>query len=1009
MEGRNILLMKRSELPDKKQTTRRITGQVTDTNGEAIIGANIVVKGTTNGTVSDIDGNFELMNVSDNAILEISYIGYTSQSIPVANRMTMNVQMQEDAIGLNEVIAIGYGVQHIKEITGAVSKVKSETLNRIASSDFSQGLQGQIAGMSISSSSGAPGATANIQIRGAGSFSADAINPLFVVDGIPFDQIPHFSSDEIESIEVLKDAASASIYGTRASNGVILITTKQGIAGQMKVSLNTYYGITKVFKNIPLINNTVDWLYVNRIRYMAVGTDLGWTALDDNPRGLHNNTNWMDLFQEDNAPMQNYSIRLSGGTNNLIYNLVTSYFNQSGLWINSGYERLSTRANTQFTNKKFTTNIGMSFNLSTQDINNPSLPFDAIRLRPFKAPVYYANERIPAPGSNSAAVANIVRRLKEINEIRENNAVLNMDLNYEVFQGFKLRANIGGSIVNRYNKLYNPSFVLYDEATGVEVSGSYPIASLTNTQNYRHQWITEFMSMYDKSWGEHKISLLAGFSMESQTRETFQAGKRSFLSNDIQVLSGGSIDPTASGTKYTTTTIGSIGRLQYNYANRYLLNTSIRRDGSSKFGKNYKYGIFPSVSVGWYVSEEPFYRKFPISSVLTNAKLRASIGSTGNQFIPDYSYVGVVASGNDYVLGPSDQHLELGVIQTDFANINVKWETSVSKNLGVDISLLEGKFSFTGDLYYTNKNDMLFPVSIPPSAGTGGGTINMNVGDMINKGLELSSTYRKTKGLFNFSLTGVFMSNVNRVTKTNLSSSTIYGGNAETDNTTVIKEGYPIGAFFLIPNDGLIDTQEELAEYRKLVPGAIMGDLKYIDSDKDGVITDDDRVYQGSGTPKWEGGLTFGGNYKNFDFNVQIFGAYGNKIYNALKRNSYAHKRHRDVLNAWTYANPNTTIPVPQGNLQHDNYRARLNYFLEDGSYLRIRNVQVGYNTPKALLSKIYIDQCRVYLSVDNVFTFTRYTGNDPEVGGDGLLSRGVDNGNIPVTSLFRLGLQLDF
>ena len=1012
VEGSNIMLMKRgsSAVNRSQQTTKRVTGVITDTYDEPIIGANIIEKGTVNGTITDLDGKFTLNLTTDNAILDISYIGYITQSIAVNDQTIFNIQLKEDAIGLEEVVAIGYGVQTVKEVTGAVSKVKAETISKIGSSDFAQGLQGQIAGMNISSVSGAPGATSTIQIRGAGSFSSDATNPLFVVDGIPFDRMPQFSSDEIESIEVLKDAASTSIYGTRASNGVILITTKQGTAGQMKISFDGYYGITKIARNIPVVNNTVDWLYINRMRYIGENNLPGWTALDDNTRGLHNNTDWVSFFQQDNAPMQNYSLRLSGGNKDVTYNLVTSYFSQDGLWVNSGYERLSTRANTLFKKNRFTAQVGFSFNLSGRDKNNTTLPYDAIRTRSFKAEFDIDDESIPAPGSNAGGYAALIQRVKRTDQDRSNNTTLNLDMNYEIIDGLKIRANIGGNYSNVYNKIFEPSFVLYNEESGEINSSSFPIARLENTQWYQYQWISEFMATYDKSFGLHKISLLAGLSFEEQTRERYQASKRSFLSNDIQVLDGGGIDPTSGGDKFVTSTNGSIGRIQYNYGNRYLLSTSVRRDGSSKFASDRRYGVFPSASAGWYISEEPFYENIGISNLLTNVKIRASIGTAGNQFIPDYSYLGLVSSGIDYVLGPSDQHLELGVTQTNYSNGEVQWETSVSKNLGFDLGLFDNKISLTADLYYTNKNDMLFPVSIPPSAGTGGGTINMNVGDMINKGIELSAAYRKMRGDFKYQISGVFMSNVNRVTKTNLKTSTIYGGGAQdSDNTTVIREGYPVGAFFLIPNAGVISSTQDLAEYQKLVAGAQLGDLKYVDSNGDGQITDEDRVYKGGGAPKWEGGLTFSGEYKNFDFNIQLYGNYGNKVYNGLKRYTYSHKRHRDVMNAWTPANPTSTISEPRGNLSHNNYRSRLDYFLEDGSFLRVKNVQIGYNLPRDIIQRIHMEGLRVYVSVDNLLTFTKYTGNDPEVGGDGLMGKGVDNGNIPVTILFRFGLKFDF
>ncbi|MDT0689088.1 TonB-dependent receptor [Salegentibacter sp. F188] len=994
-----------------------INGTVTDSDGMPLPSVTIQEEGTNNGVLTDFDGNFTIEVTSDDAVLVFTYIGMQPARIPVGGQTTMNVQMEADEQALEEVIVVGYGTQTVRELTGAVSQVKAEAIEKIATSDFTSALQGQMAGVNITQSSGAPGAVANVQIRGLGSLSADGTGPLYVVDGVPYQQPPNISPDAIASIEVLKDAASASIYGTRASNGVILITTKTGTPGQMRVNLDSYYGITRIARNIPLINNTADWLYVNRIRYLSVNApgDFGWTSLQPgwHERGLYYNTNWTEMFQVDNAPIQNHSLRLSGGTETLTYSIVSTYFNQEGTWLNSGYERLSTRANTHFEKGKFSANVGLGLSFDKRNMSNPDLPIDAIRLRPFETPLEdYRDESFPEPESNPSAIANIARRIKQVNQEEGNNHSINMDLNYELFEGFTLRTNLGGFQYNTYSKLFEPRFTFYDEFTGEMAPGGFPIASLEVGQNFRQHWISEFMAIYEKSFGNHEISALAAYSREQTTRRSFSAGRRDFLSNDIQVLSGGAIDPTASGKEYVSSLTGAIGRIQYNFAERYLLSASVRRDGSSRFGEDYRYGVFPSFSAGWNIDEESFYENLGINSVLTSAKIRASYGTTGNQFIPDYLYAPVVSGGVDYVLGEPDQHLALGVTQVDFTNVDVKWETSIAKNLGLDLGFLDGAITFTGDAYVTNKSDMLFPVAVPLSAGSGGdGSVIMNVGNMTNKGYELASSYRKYGDDFGFTLTATFSQNSNEVTQTNLASSTIWGGQGggATDPVSVIREGYPAGAFFLIPTDGLVTTEEEVQEYQNLVPGAHLGDLQYVDTNGDGTINDDDRIFMGSGNPDWVAGFAINANYLNFDFYAQLYGTYGNKIYNAIKSYAYAHKRHQDVLNAWTPSNPTSTIPTPRGSTSHANIRSRSDYFLEDGSYLRLRSVQVGYNFSESIMNNLAVNNLRIYIGVDNALTFTKYTGNDPEIGNDGLLNRGVDSGNIPVTSQFRAGLQLEF
>ena len=1000
------------------QQSITVSGTVAD-NTDPLPGVNVTVKGTTTGTITDIDGKYSIRVPGENAILVFTYIGYETQEIVVGNRTAINIKLEELTQQVEEVVVIGYGVQRVREVTGAVASVKSEDINKIASADIATALQGQIAGLSITNSSGAPGATANMQIRGTGSISQGS-TPLFVVDGVPFSSLPAFTANEIQSIEVLKDAASASIYGSRASNGVVLITTKQGASGQMRVEVDGYYGITNVRRNIPLINSTADWAYLNMVRYIVGdgANRVTWNALDANTMGAHYNTNWQDLFQVDNAPMQSYSIRLTGGTENLIYNLSTTYFQQDGLWVNSDYERLSTRANAQFKKNKFTANVNMAFNLSERNSGNSSLPAGAIRLRPFKQPIDWHEDRFAAPGSNGAAVYDVVRWLKEINPDNSNGGSANINLRYEILDGLAIQLNAGGSVHNRYRKTYNPTFELYNEITGEPTSDSYRIAQLRNRADLFKTWMTELQATYTKSFGDHNLSLLAVYTMDHSSGYGSNVSVRNFLSNDIQVLEGGSEDPTVAGTNYAYSIIGTVGRIQYNYANRYILQVSARRDGSSRFRDDNRYGVFPSVSLGWNLDQESFYQNLELSKIMTRAKIRASFGSTGNQFIGNYTYVASINQGQstnanegqNFLLGNTDHHKEIGSIQTQFANGNVKWETSVSRNIGVDLGFLNGAITFSGDLYYTDKKDMLFPVNLPPSAGTRGGSINMNVGNMTNKGIDLNLAYRKMKGDFQYSVTGVFMMNRNMVTKTNLASGQITGGTTWQDWTHVVKEGLPAGTFYLIPNGGVIKTEEQLEEYKKLVSGARLGDLMYIDTNKDGEINDEDRVDRGLGTPKWEGGLTFAGSYKNFDFSVQGYGTYGNKTYNAIKQNAFMQKRHLEQMNSWTPWNPNSDIPSPKGNQQHNDYRGRLDWFLEDGSFFRIRNVQIGYTIPQKFLSR-----CRVYISADNLFTFTRYSGNDPEQGGSweefggSLLTAGNDSGNIPVTTVYRLGFQASF
>lgn len=988
-----------------------IKGTVVDSNGIPIPGVNVIVKGTQTGAATDFTGEYSI-NATANATLTFSYIGYQIQKIVLSGQSKVDMILQEDLTSLDEVIVVGYGTQKKKEITGAVSRVESETVEKLATASVTDALQGQVAGVNIQASNGSPGQTANVQIRGVNSISG-GLGPLWVVDGIPYSGDPGLSSNEIETIDILKDA-SASIYGVRASGGVILVTTKRGKAGTMKVNFDSYYGWQKISTGISKAN-TAEVLYINQIEQLAVadGAQL-WNPLLDNSKALYNETDWIGDLTVDNAPMQNYNLRVSGGKEDLTYSVNANYFSQDGVLISSAFDRLSLRANSFFKKNKFTMFSSIGLKRSTRDKEPWALLYEAIKLPPYREGLNPNQDVVISEGTNPEQIYGMARALQETRQNEENGFNASLDLNYEIIKGLKLQARLGANISNTFDEIHIPKFKAFN-SDGEEIPGGEEIAQLTNQQTLWRNWTMEYIASFEKNVGKHFFKALAGYTMEERTYRWFKAGKDDFLSNDITQLSGGSLNPSASGQKNESSLQGILGRIQYNYDGKYLFWASVRRDGSSRFGTDNRYGTFPSASVGWNISDELFFKNSSLSNIVGDLKFRATIGTSGNDGIPDYSTEANIIPQLDYVLGPGDQdEISLGASQRTYANPNVKWETSVSRNFGIDLNMFKGKLNFTADYYMVDKEDMLNLVSIPTSSGSTEPVI-MNVGNMTNEGIELTAGYRKKDKEFQYSVTGTFTKNTNVVTKTDLESSTLFKGTPNiyrgSDPTTVLKEGLAAGTFYLIPTDGLIDTDEELAYYTGLggVQDPQKGDLKYVDTNGDDAITDDDRVNMGSGAPDFEAGLNLDFSYKNLDLNIQLYGTYGNKVFNGAKLYAYLGKTHKDLVYSWSEFNPTSTIPTPRQTIEHDNIRTRSDYFLEDGSYLRIRNIQLGYSFGKDVLSKLKISKMRIYLSSQNPITFTKYTGFDPEVGNDGLFLRGVDRANYPVSSPYRVGLQLEF
>lgn len=1018
-----------------------VQGNVTG-DGEPLPGVSVLVKGTANGTVTDFDGNYEI-KAKTNDVLVFSYIGFTAREIKVT-KATLNVTLKSDVAALEEVVVIGYGTQRKKEVTGAVVKVESDELAKTATSDVGSALQGQVAGVSVVASSGEPGSEANILIRGISSVYGSN-KPLYVVDGIPFEDDPKLSVNEIESIDVLKDAASAAIYGTRGAAGVILITTKKGKEGSLKVSANGYYGIQNITSNTYLLNREDKlYLYFLMAANDASPTYFGntWHSAEQNPSQLTNDTNLMDYILNDSAPIENYNLMLSGGKAGLTYSVSGNFYKQEGTILNSNYQRFNVRTNTRMVKDKWTIDSGVSFRVEDQKYAPWGILRDAYRYSALQTDLSSSLDDIADAGSGEtdSAFSNLSyvgRKLIQNDTGTGHFFDGRISIAYQATPSLRLttRASAGWSDGERIT--INPQFVAYDwEGDPIPTEQSKIYNQSTTSEKY--SW--ENILNWKKSFGDHNLNFTGVYSAEKYSYSSFYAAKFDIFNNDITTLNGATGDAQAGtgtgqwGQDRENTLIGILARAQYNYKGKYLLSASVRHDGSSRF-KEEPWGTFPSFSAGWNVSDEPFWE--PIKDVVSSLKLRASYGTTGNQGIEDYFYTSTIVLEHDYVFGAVDedgdnQTYNLGATQIDYANENVKWETSISQNIGFDMSFFNNSLTFSGDLYKTEKEDMLFSVYLPPSTGVGLGNnsdVVLNVGNMENKGVEFSLNYKDRRGKVRWNAGLNFSKNSNEVTKMSGSNdiiyfdSTISGHNNDQDDVSVLAEGYQVGSFFLIKTDGVIQTQQELDAYLAEYPtsGAALGDLRLLDAltedtdgdgvadAGDGVIDINDRQYMGSGTPEWELGLNASIQYSNFDLSAQVFGAFGGKIMNGSKAYAYQYGNHQDFAYQWSPQNPTSEIPVFRGSATHNNVRGRNDYYMEDGDYVRLRNITLGYNLPKKTLEKLSLSKLRFYVAGQNLITITDYTGYDPEVGNNGFSTRGIDKGTYPVTSQVRAGVQLEF
>ncbi len=1021
--------------------TKTISGTVNG-DGLPLPGVAISIKGKTAGTITDFDGNYSI-EAAKGEVLSFSYAGFTTQNITVGESDTANVDLQVEISSLDEVVVVGYQKQKKSEVTGAISSIKGEELTKQATGNFAEALQGQVAGVSVQAASGAPGAKVNVQIRGANSLSTtddlennptgnlanpltNSTGPLWVVDGVPFQRDPNLSPSEIESVEVLKDAASTAIYGVRAAAGVILVTTKRGKEGSPVIELNTFTSINKITSRVPTVNtNEAVLLNFDFVRNNDLLGNFGQSGVfANNPNALDFNTDWQDLVLNDNALTFNANARFSGGAKGISYSLNIDHFDAEGTFKNTSNVRNNIRLNSSLKKGKFSVWSSLSMSDSNIKLEPWRILYGAISTQPYEPnPSGLNGISASANSSNALRQGNLLRALNQQNERNQFSASAYVSFTYNWFDGFNSRINFSANTFKISDRFFDQQVTFIDQETD-QITNNQP-AELNVRTGESANGLVEFINEYNKEFGNHKLSFLAGLTRE----------KKSWLQRNNTVIGfPDNVFPTASRSTNTNESriseqltpnnlVSYLGTFGYGYKEKYLLRANFRRDGSSNFGPGNRFENFYGASVGWVVSKEGFFENSNFLAGISNLKFRASWGQVGNQNIQAFQTTSNPLTGSNVVL--SDE-IALGSKVSRLGNSLISWETSETTNFGLDLELFNGAVTFTGEIYEVKKRDLLLEANLPFEAGSDPDNNNpsklfTNIGELSNKGLELTLGYRDIRGDFKWGINGTFTKNVNEITKLSEGTSQIPGGPVTPgDNrlnngpVTFGRIGEPIGSFYLLKTNGIIRNQEELDEYKQLggeTSSAQIGDLRYVDSNGDGIINlDSDRVNLGAGVPDFETGLSYNMSYKNFDFNMQWFASFGSKVYNGPKALAYNTQTHRDLLFAFNPGfNEESNIPINRGDTRQLNYSPFSDLFLEDGDYIRLRNIQFGYSLPKRAIKELGLTRMRIYLAASNVLTITDYTGFDPEVGGNGLLSRGIDRGFTPVTGSGRIGVELTF
>jgi len=1003
-------------------TLKTLSGKVTDIKGLPMPGISIKVKGGGSSSTTGNDGVYSI-RVAEKSVLVFSFIGYKAQEIAVAGKRTLNVQLVEEQQLLNDVVVVGYGTQKRKDLVSAVSSVKGRDIENLPVATAQSLIQGRASGVQVVQNSGAPGSGVTVRIRGTTSINAGN-DPLYIVDGVPVESgtlagislsgsqtsaLSAISADDIETMEILKDAGALAIYGSRAANGVVLITTKHGKRGGTTYNLNAYHGWQNDNKNtrVKLMNSAqaIDLIQEGRANAISDGVTSLYGFLLPAPDGTVYDTNWQDaLFRS--APISNYELAIRGGENKLRFALSGGYLDQDGIIIASGYKRGTARLNLDYdaTEKlKLGTNISLSRyqnkRVSTEDGANSIIQV-ALKKSP-SLPIYNSD------GSYfNGDVSGFLNPVAFANKVKYENGVSSVIGNvygeYTFIPNLTFKTSFGFNYASVVDQFFQPSDALRNgTATGTAFSSTVD------------GWINENTLSYSREIGNHRLSGVMGYSQQERNSLAIRATGTQYATNNIPTLNAAVLPTEASSSTSGYGLSSAFARLGYAYADRYLFELTARRDGSSRFGQNKRYAIFPAVSAAWRISNESFWQK---SSFINDLKIRGSIGKTGNQTIGDYVAQGEYATGASYA-GQS------GIYLRTIPNPDLTWETTLQYNAGIDISLFKSRVAVNIDAYVKNTSNLLLDVPLPNSSGFG--SVLQNVGSTQNRGLELSLNTVNLKSE-NINWTSNFNISFNRNKVTNLYSganSIINGVGAGLSGSlvsySILQVGQSIGSFYGWRQSGVYrysaDNNTGLKNASVGTNGYIFkgGDMIFQDLNANNSIDNDDRQIIGNALPKFTGGFNNTFSYKNFDLSLLLTFSYGNDILNGTRyaaESATGFNGSLALLNRWRNEGDITTMPRanyvdPAGN------RRFSDRWLEDGSYLRAKNLTLGYTLPKTLMDKLSVKTCRVYLTAQNLFTITKYTGYDPEASSfNGRVTEiGIDQGTYPQYRAFILGLSVGF
>ncbi|MDR7130892.1 TonB-linked SusC/RagA family outer membrane protein [Algoriphagus sp. 4150] len=969
------------------QTNVPVQGTVLDSSGQPLPGVNVVIKGTSTGTITDLDGKYSL-DLPEDAILVFTFVGFNAQEIPIGGRSTIDVTLEEDLSDLEEFVVVGYGIQRKSDLTGAISSVKSEDISRLPVSDVTQSLQGRVSGVQITQNSGAPGAGSTVRIRGVGTLNNSS--PLYVVDGMLLDEIDFLNPNDVESMEVLKDASATAIYGSRGANGVIIVTTKQGsFDTDTKITVDAYTGVQQVASKINLVNAREFAQLANELEQNVGNQPL--YNVDDYGVG----TDWQDYIFR-NAPINNVNLGATGGSAKTNFNLSVNYFNQQGVVKESEFERLTFRLNNQY---KFSDAVTFGHNLSFiyyNQQNEPGVIGNAYRAYPIYGPTQ-------ADGSftDTSPVGNPAAQFEYNSNNRTNNyrGVGNFFMDVKFLKDFTFRSNLGLDLAFQDAKSFTPVFFVSPTQQSIENS-----VNVENVRNRNILW--ENTVNYSKDWGDHRLNLLGGITTQDFYTETLGGMRRNLPGEDpsLWYLDAGELtSQTNENYAGDWAMLSYLFRANYSYKNKFLFTGTFRRDGSSRFGRENRFGNFPSVALGYNIIEEAFLQN---QSFLSNLKIRGSWGKIGNDKIDFYEGRPVVTGNENAVFGP-DEELIYGATLTRLANPFIKWEETETSNIGFEFGFFDEKLTGELDYYQRTTNDILVAVPIPAYVGSANNPI-VNAARVKNSGIDLTLNWRDRKGDFSYNF-GIVASTVNNeVLDIGDGNEAIFGGDVGISGylgsrTTVSQS---IGHYYGYKTVGVFQNEEDLSSIPKRGP-EVVGDLIFQDTNGDGVVDNNDRVILGSPIPDLIFGFNLGFDYKGFDLRADFNGTYGNQIYNAKKQTRFnTYNFETGFLDRWTGEGTSTTEPrVTNGG---HNYEVS-DRFIEDGSFLRLRNIQIGYSFPEVALNKIKVQNFRVYLSGTNVFTWTKYTGYTPEIGGGSVIGTGYDSGLYPLARTFNVGISASF